>query len=255
MSSVSDSTPVNPNPIPPSAQGSGMTALRVIVVAAVGLAAAAAASVLIGRMGEVFVLPTELVNLGIGQIPGAEDQRRITAGNEVLKYKNSALWIAVAGLIIGGAVGAAIGMFRRTRRAVLYGLAGGASGGAVFGALAGPAGVYLDAANQAGLSSGALAISDGQMMMMHGTVWMLVGIGCAAGAALSAPERSGRSIALAVLIAGVAGALGGLLYPVAAGLMLPLADPSVPIPRELNERLVWSGLPAMMIGLALGRRG
>jgi hypothetical protein len=58
-----------------------------------------------------------------------------------------------------------------------------------------------------------------------------------------------------MLVAGVAGLLGGAVYPIVAGMVLPLADPSLPIPEESGSRLLWLGLPAVLMGLSLGRKG
>jgi hypothetical protein len=228
---------------------------RTLVVAVAGLCGAAIAGAAIAGIGEVFILPPELAALGVGGIPGAADQQRIAAGNAVVFYKHSALWVATAGAILGGLFGLVLGLFRRSATALVVGTLAGTLLGGAFGACAGPLAVYLDRFLRANLPSGQLAVSDSGLMLMHAAPWLVVGLGCGLGAGLGAFGKRGRTAAGTMLVAGVAGLLGGAVYPIVAGMVLPLADPSLPIPEESGSRLLWLGLPAVLMGLSLGRKG
>jgi hypothetical protein len=206
----------------------------------------------IEKIGEVFQLPPEIARLGIGGIPGMEDQKKIAAGNLVLFYKHAALWLGTTGVLVAGLSGLALGLIRRSRKAILMATVGGVVFGGALGAAAGGLAVYIDQQFAAGLKQGPLTISEQQMMLMHGTTWLLVGLGVGLGTSLGTPwKRAAGSI----LISGTAGALGGALYPIVASVTMPLVDASWPIPAGDANRLLWLGLPCTIIGLAIGRRG
>jgi hypothetical protein len=225
-----------------------------IALGVVGALAAFIAHSAISRMANVFELPTELAALGRGQIPGPEDQRRIMAGQLVVFAKHSALWLGTAGLLLGGAIGLVLGLFRRSAGSVWRGAIGGALVGGLFGSAAGPLAVYLERHMTSRLASNQSGLSDHQLLLMHASTWLVVGLGVGLGVGCGARERRGRSAAAAMFTAGVAGLIGGVLYLFLAGVAVPLADPSVPVPEGGMNRLLWLGLPSVLIGLTLGRR-
>jgi hypothetical protein len=227
---------------------------RVIALGVVGALAAVVAHFAISRMTNVFQLPTELATLGRGQIPGAEDQRRIMAAKLVVFTRHSALWLGTAGLVLGGATGLALGLFRRSAGSLWCGAVGGALAGGLAGSAAGPMAVYLERQMTSRLASDQSGLSDHQLMLMHASTWLVLGLGVGLGVGFGARERRGRSAAAAMLTAGVAGLIGGVLYLFLAGVAVPLADPSLPVPTGDMNRLLWLGLPSILIGLTLGRR-
>jgi hypothetical protein len=224
-------------------------------LALVGALGAVLAWLAIGAIGEVFRLPPELARLGMGGIPGPDAQRRIGAGNLVLYYKHSALWLAVVGGILGALFGLTLGLLRRSGKSVLLGVVAGALCGNIFGACAGPLAVYIDQRLQAAVPAGKLTVPEEMRILMHAATWLVLGLGIGLGTGLAAPVQRGRAAVTALLLGAVAGLLGGVLYPVIAGIALPLANISLPIPEADSSRLLWLGLPSVLIGLALGRKG
>lgn len=229
--------------------------VRALILAAIGLVAGAVAAKSITAIGDVFSLPEELAALGRGAIPGAEDQRRIAAGNAVLQSRHMALWLGTAAAILGGSFGLTLGLFRRSGAALLRGLTLGAALAGVCGAGAGLLAVSMDRWHHAHLPKGELAVSDVRIMLMHGVAWFVIGAGCGLGAGLGAVTGRGRTACGGMFVVALAGALGGAIYPVLAGLALPLADPSLPLPDVGTARLLWFCLPAALMGLVLGRKG
>jgi hypothetical protein len=178
----------------------GTVFARVIVIAVVGGLAAMLAHFAISRMTDVFHLPPELTGLGGGNVPGADDQARLIAGQQVLFYKHTSLWLGSAGAILGALFGLALGL-------------------------------------------------------LHAATWLVVGAGVGIGVGLGAPARRVRHAAMSMLLCAIAGMMGGTLYLVLAGIVVPLADTTVLIPTGASERLLWLALPSSIMGLVLGRKG
>lgn len=233
----------------------GLVLVRSAVLAIVALLAAGLAYLAIGGIGEVFRLPPELAKLGAGGPPPPEDQARLSAGNLVLRYKHSALWLAATGAILGGLFGLTLGAFRRSRISWIAGLAGGLVFGTLLGAVGGLLAVYIDRLLQTNMPQGELTAPEHMVIAMHAATWTVIGLGLGLGTGLGVPIRRARSAAMAMLVAGLAGTVGGGLYVLLAGFALPLADASQPVPGGDWNRLLWLGLPSLLIGLALGRRG
>lgn len=233
----------------------GTAFARALVLGAVGLAAAGLAHLAISGIGEVFQLPPELAALGVGGPPGPEDQQRISAANLVNRYWHSAFWVGATGAIFAGVFGLTLGMFRRSRSSILAGLTGGVVLGGLFGAAAGLLAVYIDRLLQTNVPEGQLTVPEHMLFVLHAATWTLVGLGIGLGTGLGAATNRWRTAAASMLVAGAAGLLGGVLYPILAGVALPLADTSKAVPEEIWNRLLWLGLPSVLIGLALGRKG
>jgi hypothetical protein len=225
---------------------------RAIGLGVVGLVAAVISWQAIERTGDVFRLPPELAKLGKGSIPGREEQSRIAAGNLVLSYKHAALWMGIAGVVVGGLFGFVLGMKRLSRTSILSATVGGLLFGGAFGTVAGPLAVYIGDQLQKSLNLGELIVPEYKIILMHAVTWLVIGLGVGLGSGLG---TSRRHMMGSTLISGIAGALGGILYPIVANLAMPLVDPSFSIPEGDANRLVWLGLPCAIMGLALGRRG
>lgn len=228
---------------------------RVVALGVTGVVAAVLAQLIISAIGEVFRLPPELDALGRGGIPGPEDQARIAAGNRVIFYKHSALWIGSASALIGGSFGLILGLFRRSRGSVLRGVVGGTLVGGLFGCVGGPLAVFLDGYFQSIKPRGAMTVPDHQLILMHAATWLAIGVGIGIGVGLGASVKRKRAATASMVLAAIGGMLGGALYLFVAGIVIPLADTTLPIPEGASERMLWLGLPSLMIGLALGRKG
>lgn len=253
----SDAQPSNqisaPAELAPRSRGAVLGATAALALT--GVIGAVLAFLAINAIGEVFRLPAELAALGVGKIPSSEEQQRLAAGNQTLQYKRSVLWLGSAGAILGGLFGLTLGMFRSSRIATFRGLAGGVLLGGVFGACAGPLAMFLDLRLHQNLPPGQLTVPEHWVILMHAATWLIIGLGVGLGAGWGTPLKRGRTMAASMIVAGIAGALGGALYLFLAGFAMPLADATLPIPDENWNRLLWLGLPSILIGLALGRKG
>ena len=69
-------------------------------------------------------------------------------------------------------------------------------------------------------------------------------------------DRTPGRIAETVAVVGLAGMIGGVLFPVLSGIVLPATDATVPIPigDDVAGRYFWALLPAALIGFAAGRQ-
>jgi hypothetical protein len=242
---VSSSTP----------SSSGQSLGRAVVFGIVGLVAAALGHFTINMVGEVFHLPPEIAKLGIGQIPGDADQKKIAAANLVNQYRHFALWMALAGglagllLCVTQAVIAGASARTKAIGAVVGLLLGG-----VGGAIAGPLSLSMDIAFHKSLVvDGQLNVPETKVMLLHGTTWLIIGatIGLAVSIVASAKPRD---LVVGTLTAGIASMLGGVLYPILIVFVDPVADPSFPMPSTVTGQLLWMGVPLLLAGLVLGRR-
>jgi len=225
-----------------------------VILGSIGFVAACLSSLAVGAMGEVFTLPPEIVQLGVGAVPGGDTQKIIVAASIAVFYRNSALWLATTGIIVGGLFGFVGGHGNNKSRIVRTVCA--VIAGAAFGAAAGIHAVYYGEKCLELLKTGPLSVPESMVMQLHGTTWLIFGLGIGLGSALGSSQRRSaiNKIAQGMLLGGIAAAVGGVLYPFVAGIAIPLIDPSIPIPLESNNRLLWMSLPCAILGLALGRR-
>jgi hypothetical protein len=245
--------PQEPVSTPSNAAG-GSSLGRALVFGVVGLIAAVLVTLAIKGIGDVFRLPKEIAALGIGGIPGAEDQAKIAAGNLVVKYKHFALWMGAGGAILGALLCLAQSLTRgraESRSGLITGIVGAVIGG-IFGSAAGLLAVYVDITLRNNPAPGTMSVSDTKIMMMHALTWLVLGIGIGLACALA--TRSRRDIVGSVLGACFAGALGGVLFPFLVGIIDPIADPSLPMPEGTFGRVFWMALPFTLMGLVIGRR-
>ncbi len=233
----------------------GTVFARVVVIAVVGALAAVLAHFAISRMTDVFHLPPELTGLGGGNVPGADDQARMIAGQRVVHDKHTALWLGSAGAILGALFGLALGVFRRSAAAVWRGTIGGMLLGGMFGAAAGPSAVRVERWLDSRLASDESHLPDYQLILLHAAIWLVIGAGVGIGVGLGAPAKRVREAARSMLLCAIAGMMGGTLYLVLAGVVVPLADTTVLVPTGPPERLLWLALPSTIMGLVLGRKG
>lgn len=233
----------------------GLVLVRVVVCALAGLLAALIARAAIALVGDVFHLTPELAAIGASQNPSAEDTQRYTVAMFEVRYSHAALWLAAAAGILGGIMGLTLGLFRRSVAKTFVGTACGVLCGAVAGAAGGYLSTSLEYVSRTRLTAPDASVSEFMTMLWHSVAWLLVGLGCGLGTALGTPTLRVRILVGTVVVAAVAGLVAGTIYPVVAGVALPLTNASLPFPDEPQSLLLWLGLPAVLIGLTLGRRG
>ena len=230
---------------------------RILLFGVAGILAGLLGVVAIHAIGEVFRLPKELVALGIGGIPGPEAQAKIIAGNAVLKYKHYALWFGVVGAMWAGLFGLIASRSgssgNRLPSRVMVIVKAVVIGG-VMGALGGLLSNFGDIQIQENTPAGQLSAPEHWIFILHGITWLVVGAGVGLGAGTASAGTRFSDIILCSIVTASAGMLGGILYPLLAAFILPAADVTMPIPDDTSARLLWMELPALLIGLALGRQ-
>lgn len=188
--------------------------------------------------------PPELANRSETdpELQAAEDELA-----RIALYQNSALLLAVIGGCLGAFLGLAEGVLRHSIGSAALKLLTGAVLGAVFGAAGGLAQVF------AGLRIERLTQLDPtfRTMAMHSIAWLIVGAGV--GLAMLLPPRRLPGLVRGVLSAIAAGLVAGILYAPLAALLFPLNDADQAVPGGSGNRLLFIAVAAGLIGLALGR--
>lgn len=218
-----------------------------------GLAGGALAVILVQVFDGWFQIPPEMT-AGIGSSPPPEKLAEIAAASHVADYKNLTILIGLFGLAVGGALGAAEGIARKSGRAVAILVVTGALFGGIFGAAAGPLGKFI------GQSLPTTVDDAYRAALMHIAVWAVSGIGIGLGVALPSrrPNVIGRSVGAAIgggFLAGLAYEIAASLAAIAFPLALPDSDPAQLLPDGLWARMLWIGLAAGLMGLAIGSIG
>jgi len=226
----------------------GLRVLVMIVVAALATGLSAAA---ILQVGDVFHLTDEVAKLGGGNISSA-DQQTLNAARTEVAHRNMAVWGGLAGAILGGFYALALGGLRRVGARLVIGIIVGIVLAGALGAVAGFQSVSLHETFKAKLS-GTDAIPEFQVMLMHAATWGLIGLGVGLAGGLCTRRIGLQPVLTSMLVAGLLGALGGMAFPIVCGVAVPLANVSLPLPEPGTGRLIWLGLPSLLIGIGLGR--
>ena len=196
---------------------------------AAGLVASLGGEAVFGRFQPVFVYPPNWDKIGPYDKPDILSAflRRETP---VVETKNAAAAYGLLGAVLGGSLGLAAGLARRSpgaasRAALLGVLAGGATGAAMSAALVPVFFRIIDP------ESGMLPA-----LLTHAGIW--APIGAAAGLAFGVGLGRPRTILLA-LFGGLAGAaLGTIAYEVVNSLAFPNLRLDKPIPGEAPSRIL-----------------
>lgn len=241
----------NPTASSPGEKSAGR---RVATFAVIGLVAAALGVMTIIGIGEQFRLPKELVALGIGGPPGPDAQARIVAGNTVLKYKHFALWFGAVGAVWGVVFGlaktlAGSGSANRGRA-----VAAGLIFGGLVGVGSGLASNTVDIWIQKNVPPGQLSPPEHMPFLLHGVTWLIMGLAVGIGVAAGSASKKAADVVGGSLSIAMAAALGGILYPLLTAFVLPTADVTQSLPEHLSGKCLWMGLPAVLIGMAVGRQ-
>ena len=250
------SLPAAESPQPPTGRRSASSG-RILLFGVVGIVAGLLGVFVIHGIGEVFRLPNEIMALGIGAIPGPEAQAKIIAGNAVLKYKHYALWFGVVGAMWAGLFGliaSRSGSSGNRLPSRVLAIVKAVVLGGVFGALGGLISNFSDIQIHENIPAGQLSAPEHWIFVLHGITWLVVGTGVGLGAATGSAGNRCADIIRCSIVTASAGTLGGILYPLLAAFILPAVDVTIPIPDDTSARLLWMELPALLIGLALGRQ-
>lgn len=253
---MSDQT--NHVPATPVAAIAEQTRLRRLCRAALFVGVGATAGIVafcgIGRYGESFRLPRDVVGLVDKERLTDAEFAALTEARVVTNYRNTALSVAILGGVAGGLFGLAAGLTRGMFVATA-GFVGGTLLGILFGGMAGT--VELFAAYRIwpiGIDSSYKA------MATHSIAYLIVG--AAVGVAAGLAARRVRASLGVVLAAAV---IAGLIYPGVAAHLFPVENTDAVVPPaflmgdagfspfRFAPLVLWTLLPTALMGLGLGR--
>ena len=242
--------------VPLKSVSTGKVITRLIFAVSAALSGALLSWKVIEAIGEVFTLPTDLASLGFGSIPSPEDQARLASATLEMNLKNAAIWIGTIGAVLGLSFSMAVCVFRRTGISSIWTMFATVFFGALFGIAAGAVGIWLQRIARQNMEPGGTSPPEQFILLMHGAMWLICGLGIGLGLSLRSPTPWRTRLESAVVI-GLAGMVGGCLFPVLAGIFFPAVNSSGPIPLidPSAGRILWLTLPALLMGLAIGRNG
>jgi len=208
----------------------------------------------IAVIGEVVVLPTDLAGLGFGSVPSPEDQARLVSATLNMNIKNAAIWMGAVGAIFGAAFSLVVCAARRTGISIIRMMFVTTVSGALFGTIAGAVGIWIQMIARQNMEPGATSSPEQIILFMHSTIWLICGLGIGLGIALGGP-MSWRTRLESTIVIGLVGMVGGCLFPIVAGIFFPAVNSTGPIPLvdPSAGRILWLTLPAVFMGLAIGK--
>jgi|GEM_PF-1612355 len=241
-----------PNPV----LNSGIVVVRTLATALAGGVGAILSWKAIELIGEVFVLPPDLAALAFGQVPPPEVQAEVLAATHENNLWNAAIWLGTAGAILGTFFGLTICLSRRLGFSSIRMIFATVLAGTLFSALAGVVGVWINTVSRQNMAAGATSPPEYITLLMHSITWMIFGLGIGLGIALGSIRLRSSRIESTVLI-GLVGMVGGCLFPILAGILLPAVNSTWPVPafEPTAGPIMWLSLPSVLMGLAIGRNG
>jgi hypothetical protein len=164
-----------------------------------------------------------------------------------LRITNLVLSFAVFGAVVGAIAGVLEGLCRRSFTGILLGAVAGVVLGAAFGGAGSLAAdfVYAQPLEQ--------LIALAKTMLVQGVLWGVFGLGI--GAALAAPSRSMRVVALTMTGGLVGGVLAGVLYCFAWPFIFPAHPTELVVPLRNDHRGYWLAFHYGLIGLIAAWQG
>lgn len=234
---------------PPTSAPAGRSelALRPALAVVAGLLGAVAACVVLSATLPAFKLSGELLVIASNESPPPEDAARLSAAEFAIARNNAMLAMATAGLFLGGLLGIAEGVARRSMAAAM--LMGGWAlvVGAIFGGLAGMLGhlVYHNV--------GPMKIDPALVRTIAWQAAMAATLGLGIALALTLPLRNPSAILNGVLGGVLGGVLAAILVPPLAAFVMIDADTEALIPTQAKLQFIWLGVTAVL--LAAGTTG
>lgn len=211
-----------------------------------GLAAGAiafAAMLMMSRYQLFFGLPDEVFPLLKRDQLSPEEIAFVSSALRTQAYQNTALTVAVFGAVVGGLLGLSSGVSRKSPLGSSVGLLGGVVAGAGAGALGG----LVDLFTLERLWSMDFDHTY-KAMIGHSSAFLIAGVGIGGMAGLAAQQVTRT---LGVVLA--AALIAGLIYPGLAAALFPVLNTDAAVPDGRLALLLWTVLPAGLMGLAIGR--
>jgi hypothetical protein len=190
----------------------------------------------------VMTMPRELYRM-LGTPPDVVQASLARA--DKMAMVNPMFALAVVGGILGGALAVSHLGAQPSRIGGLVAALAAVLVGAGFGCLSGFIGYTV---HRAGLSAGPDAELS-KTLAMHIAVFSTLGAGVGLGVGAFS-VRIWKAAGAGLLAGAAAGLLAGAAFPVLMAIIAPAVDSSDVIP-DGRERLLWIGLPALLLGLAV----
>lgn len=229
---------------------SAQPGIRFLVIIAAGVLATGSCYVAVNSIGLIYPTPSELLNLGA--TPTAEERAVAMAAKLGADRGNAMVALGTSGAILGGILALTLGYLRRAGRQTVIGTVAGILLGGGMGCLAGCLSISYNAALNATLE-GSTTNAEHQFMLMHGMTWGLIGLGIGVACGFRSVPMQLKSVIASMIVAGVAGSLAGVTFPLIVAIAAPLVDSSLPIPDAGLGRVIWMGLASLFMGMGLSR--
>lgn len=257
MNTETQNTPENaPGSSPTLVSMRSRSAWRTAFGAIIGMIGALLSWKMMAMIGDVFELPADLASLGFGSTPSPEDQARLKSATFEMNFKNAVILMGGIGGVLGGAFGLIVCVGRRLGKSSIRMMLSTVLNGAVFGLIAGGAGIWIQALARDNMAPGATSPPEQMILLMHGAIWLISGLGVGCGLLIGGSGSWRTRLEFAVIL-GLVGMVGGCLFPIVAGVLIPAVNSTGPIPLidPSAGRILWLTLPALLMGLAIGRNG
>jgi hypothetical protein len=192
----------------------------------------------------IATVPMNIQDLGGENLTAGQDQMIIAIQNNINR-QNTLFALAVVGSLVGGGLGLAEGIARRSFNSVV----GIISLVAMIGTVAGVVGGLLTDLVYTNMKHIGDPLTLGGAVLIHVISLAVLGAGIGLGLGAS----TGRAAATGnCLLAGMLAGFGaGLIYPIVVSFVLPGAQTQVLAPEEAGSQLVWIGSIASLLGLVV----
>ena len=243
-----DALPSQPTSGPVSDAPSASTVAGPLLGVVFALLGGAVAWLILWVYHPVFIVPPEIISRGMAMSATAEDAVALAAAQRTANRWNAAFALAVIGALVGGSLGIAEGLGRRSMAFVVVGGLVCTLLGSLFGAVAGMAAEwsvpFVRPSAEAYALFGTLAVQA----IGFGTLGAGVGLG------LQAATRRAHGVPNLLLVGLLAGISTAVVYTLIAaviGMLVPVIQTEITIPADLLSRAVWIGLAAVLLGAIL----
>ena len=239
---------------PVKSVSTGKLITRLVLGSLCGLLGALVSWKVIEAIGEVFELPPDLAAMGFGSVPSPENQARLASATLGMNLKNAAIWMGAAGAILGAAFGVMVCVSKKPGSASIRMLFATVLSGALLGVVSGTAGIWIQTLARQNMEPGATSPPEQMVLLMHSVMWLICGIGVGSGIALGG-TMAWRTRLESTVVIGLVGMVGGCLFPIVAGILFPAVNSTGPIPLvdPIAGRILWLSLPAVLMGLVIGK--
>lgn len=223
----------------------GQLALRPVLAMVVALLGAIFACGVLSASLPMFRLSGELIVIASVENPPAEQAERLRVGEFAVARNNAMFAMATVGLFLGGLLGLAEGLARRSAWAAILVGSLGLVLGVLFGGLGGMLGHLAYNTLSPMVTDFALARTIGWQAAMTTTLGLGIGL------ALTLPLKNLAAIINGMLGGALGGALAAVLVPPLAAFAMTDVDTESLIPSQAKLQFVWLGVTGVLTAAAI----